>query len=237
MQVNALLEKAGLESQEIALYLTLVQEKIASAGTLAKKSHIPRTYAYRHLKSLAQKGLVREIDKPRSIRQYEVTDFDAPKRWFLHQESEYLTLREGFDRVNLDLMRLASPHQSAPSVQQLRDHGGAQDFWKLLHSTISREIWILNPPSWWGNKDYSPLMKKWELFREKQHIWEKRIISSPVTASPPFTDIRLLKTPFFSVCSVFLIDQYQVQVFSFDPFYALRIESKDMISVLKAVLV
>lgn len=236
MQIQSLLEKAGLESQEIALYVTLIQEKSASAGKLAKMSRIPRTYAYRHLKSLVQKGLVREVEKPRSIRQYEITDFEAPKRWFLHQESEYLTLREGFDRLNLDLLRLASPDQSLPSVQQLRDHEGEQDFWRLLHSTISREIWILNPPQWWGNKDHSQAMKKWEMFREKQHIWEKRMIGSPVTASPPFTDIKLLKTPISSACSLFLIDQYQVQVFSFDPFFALRIESKEMISVLKTVL-
>lgn len=237
MQIQTLLEKAGLEPQEISLYVTLVQEKAASAGNLAKKSHIPRTYAYRHLKSLVQKGLVRGVDKPRSIRQYEITDFEAPKRWFLRQESEYLTLRERFDRLNLDLLRMASPDQSVPSVQQLRDQEGEQDFWRLLHSTISREIWILNPPSWWGNKEYSPPMRKWVLFKEKQHIWEKRIISSPVTASPPFTEFKLLKSPLLNGCSIFLIDQYQVQVFSFEPFFALRIESKEMISLLKAVLV
>lgn len=235
MQVQSLLEKAGLERPEIALYLELVKEKASSAGDLAKKSRIPRTYAYRILRNLVQKGLVREVEKPRSIRQYELTDLEAPKRWFQRKEFEYLALREGFDRLNFELARVANPEPTAPSIQSLKDREGENDFWKLLHSTISREIWIMNPPSWWGNKEHSVSVKKWELFRGKQHIWEKRIALSQAPSPPLFTETKLIRSPLISACSIFLIDQYQVQVFSFDPFSAMRVESREMVSILKAV--
>ena len=236
MTVQNLLQQAGLDRHETALYLALVQLGESNAGKLAKKSGVPRTYVYKILESLSDKGMVRTSDA-RSIRKYAVTDYQAPQRYLEKRQFELYRAQQEAQSLAAQLETMANPQAPLAIAEQLKNSIGRDDFWKLLHSTITREIWVLNPPTWWGKVDHSSEVKKWEQFRQKQHVWEKRFSGDERTSNPPqFTENKHLKSLHAQGSTLILIDHYQIQVTSWDPFRALRVESSEMVNLLKGVL-
>lgn len=237
MSVRHLLADTGLETHEVALYLALVEEGEAPAGRLSKKSGVPRTYAYPVLEALVNKGLVRRVET-RSIRHYAITDFEAPRRYLEKKQFEYYQAHQKSQSLSVQLENLAKPQAPLAIVEQLKDSPGQDDFWRLLHSTITREVWVINPPIWWGNPDYSSEVKKWEQFRQKQHIWEKRFVSAANTASAElkFTEVMVGKVPERAAASLLLVDNHQLQITSWEPFRAVRIESGEMVEIQKSML-
>ncbi len=231
---NVLLE-SGLEQHEVDIYLTLVALKEATAGELSKKTVVPRTYTYKVLDSLVQKGLVRSQDSPRSIRTFTVTDFQAPKRYLHEKQFSLHRLEQEMSGLESHLETLANPSGSAPVPEELKDERGKKEFWQLLHSTITREIWVINPPLWWIATDDSADAKKWHQYRGKQHVWEKRFLAE-VSPEAPFTETKILPSLKESTSSLFFVDQYHIQVAHWNPFRALRIESQEMVSLFKKML-
>lgn len=233
MDLKKLLEQAGLDRHECQLYLQLVALQESTAGQLSKKANVPRTYAYKILESLEVKGFVRTVNT-NGIRRYAITDFEAPKRYIEQQQFQLYRLNQEAQSLGTQLENLASPQAPTASAEQLKNALGYEDFWKLLHSTITREIWVMNPPEWWGHGEHSSEVKKWESFREKQHIWEKRFTQFKPEHEAKFTEIVI--KAFQNKASLFLIDQYQIQVTCWEPFRALRIESSEMAEMIKHLL-
>jgi len=236
MNVQQTLTDVGLDQHEIALYLALVGLREATAGQLSRLSHVPRTYAYRVLESLVEKGFVSSLATG-SIRRYTLTDFEAPKRYLERQQLELYRAQQQLQALGSQLQHLSEPQLSSAIGVSLKDSEGYEDFWKLLHSTITREIWIVNPPEWWGNLNHSSEVKKWEQYREKQHIWEKRFVAGPQESHvPKFTELFPLKMTQRLSSTFLLIDQYQIQVTNWNPMRALRIESAEMVELQKSIL-
>lgn len=232
MQLQSLLKQAGLDRHETDLYLSLVKLREASAGELSKKSGVPRTYTYKVLESLEDKGLIHQR-QTRSIRRYSVTDFEAPKRYIEQQQLELYRLQQQAQALSHQLESLSHPEAPVAITEALKDLQGMNEFWQLMHSTLTREIWVINPPEWWGKTDHSPEIKKWENYRKKQHIWEIRHQAlEEEEGELPYTEYRKLPSS-TSSASLFFIDQYQVQVTCWEPFRALRIESQEMVSLQK----
>jgi|CXWL01.1.fsa_nt_gi DNA-binding MarR family transcriptional regulator len=237
MTVQNLLQETGLDHHEVALYLALIQDGEAPAGRLAKKSGIPRTYAYKVLDSLIGKGLVRPTAS-RSVRHYSITDFEAPKRYLEKKQFEQYQAHQKVQSLVAQLENLATPQAATASIEHLKNISGEQDFWRLLHSTITREIWIVNPPDWWGNINHSSEVKKWVQYRDKQHIWEKRFLAGiqSQNSMQKFTEMLPLKITQKCSATLLLIDHYQIQVTSWEPFRAVRIESEEMVELQKSLL-
>lgn len=234
MDVKKVLQTAGLDQHEMQVYLALISVQESTAGQLSKKSGVPRTYAYKILESLEAKGFVRAANS-NGIRRYAITDFEAPKRYIEQQQFQLYRLNQEAQTLSAQLENLASPQAPVAIAEQMKNVEGVGDFWKLLHSTITREVWVINPPEWWGVEEYSNEVKKWELFRSKQHIWEKRFTQHAQKTELKFTDV--IHKPFqSSSASLFLIDQYQIQVTCWEPFRALRIESAEMVASFKQML-
>ncbi|MDP2690852.1 MAG: helix-turn-helix domain-containing protein [bacterium] len=236
MNIKNLLAKAGLEQHEIDLYLSLITLESATAGQLAKISGVPRTYTYKILESLAEKGFVQQADEA-SIRHYRVTDFEAALRYIQKQQVELYEIQQEAQSLSAQLQNMAKPSVSTAVTEHLENQPGLDHLWKLLHSTITREIWIVNPPDWWGIADHSKELKKWEQYRIKQHIWERLFETGEVLGNDKrYTERIRLKGSSPQKISLFLVDQYQVQVTSWDPFRALRIESQEMVDLHKSML-
>lgn len=236
MSVQNLLQQAGLDRHESALYLSLVQLGESNAGKLAKKSGVPRTYVYKILESLSEKGMVRTTDA-RSIRKYAITDYQAPQRYLEKRQFELYRAQQEAQSLAAQLETMANPQAPVAIAEQLKNNLGFDDFWKLLHSTITREIWIINPPSWWGDQAHSSEVKKWEQFRQKQHVWEKRFTANDLPSNPAsFTESKQCKGLQPQHSSLIFIDHYQIQVTSWEPFRALRVESSEMVHLLKGIL-
>lgn len=235
MQLKSVLQKAGLDQHETEVYLGLISLKEATAGELSKKSGVPRTYTYKVLESLEHKGFVHQRES-RSIRRYSITDFEAPKRYIEQQQLELYRLQQEAQSLQHQLESYAHPEAPTALAESLQDFPGEQDFWRLLHSTLSRELTIVNPPEWWGDASHSPEVKKWEEFRSKQHIWELRYSSqTPDSAESQYTEYHHAKTG-SNGSTLFLVDQYQVHVTCWVPFRALRVESQEMVELQKSLL-
>jgi predicted transcriptional regulator len=233
MQLQTVLQQAGLDRHETELYLSLIQLGDATAGELAKTSGVPRTYTYKVLESLEDKGLVHQL-QTRSIRKYSITDFEAPKRYIEQKQLELYRLQQDAQSLSHQLESFARPEAPSAVSEALQDHKGEMDFWQLMHSTLTREIWVISPPEWWGAVNYSSEVKKWESYRKKQHIWEMRFCAQgKILPDAEYTELKLLKAD--SSATLFLIDNYQVQVTNWAPFRALRIESQEMVGLQKGI--
>lgn len=233
MDIKKVLNEAGLEQHEMQLYLALVSLNESTAGQLSKKSGVPRTYAYKILEALEEKGFVRAASS-NGIRRYTITDFEAPKRYIEQKQFHLYRLNQEAQTLSAQLENLASPQAPVANIEHLKNISGLEDFWKLLHSTITREIWAINPPDWWGDVNHSDNVRKWEAFRAKQHIWEKRTALNKAVEEAKFTEYISKKINNSS--SLFLIDQYQVQITCWEPFRALRVESSEMVNLIKQML-
>jgi hypothetical protein len=180
--------------------------------------------------------MVRTTDA-RSIRKYAITDYQAPQRYLEKRQFELYRAQQEAQSLAAQLETMANPQAPVAIAEQLKNTIGIDDFWKLLHSTITREIWIVNPPAWWGNIDHSSEAKKWEQFRQKQHVWEKRFAADEASSrSAGFTENKVLKGLQSQHSTLILIDHYQIQVTNWDPFRALRVESSEMVNLLKGIL-
>lgn len=236
MAVKGLLQQTGLDTHETDIYLSLITLEEATAGQLSKASGVPRTYTYRVLESLIDKGFVQERET-RSIRRYAITDFEAAKRYIEQQQLNLYKVQQEAQTLSAQLENLASPQVPAAVADILKDQRGREELWQLLHSTITREIWVINPPLWWGDSSSFLEVKKWEKYRLKQHIWEKRFIHrDQELPEAKFIEEKPVDISKPGQTSLFLIDQYQVQVTSWEPFRALRIESQEMIELQKELL-
>ncbi len=238
MKPSQLLQQAGLDNQETAVYLALVQLQEATAGNIAKHSGVPRTYAYKILESLEQNGLVMQSLKP-GIRRYQLTDLEAPLRYIERQQYQMYQVHQAAQSLSTQLENMSSPDVSTATVESLAGDQGLDELFQLLHSTISREIWVINPPQWWGDEDHNKLVEKWESTRLKQHIWEKRISGNKHLGKiPKYTEmIHQKSVSLDSEASLILIDHYQVQVSSWLPFRAIRIDNQEIVDVMKASVV
>ena len=67
MRLQSILNRAGLDRHEVDVYLSLIGLGEATAGQIAKKSGVPRTYTYKVLEELIDKGFV-NTQEHRSIR-------------------------------------------------------------------------------------------------------------------------------------------------------------------------
>lgn len=235
MQLKSLLHRSGLDRHQVDVYLSLIGMGEATAGQIAKTSGVPRTYTYRVLDELIDKGFVTSQDH-RSIRRYTVTDYEAPKRYIEKKQFELYSLQQEAQSLNAQLENLANPQVPAAHTEPLKEQSGLDDLWQLLHSTITREIWVMNPPSWWGDSTHSSQMKKWEDYRLKQHIWEKRFLGAEGERyEAKYAEYSKWKE-LYSDSSIFLIDQYQIQVTNWDPFRAIRIESQEVVNLMKGMM-
>lgn len=236
MQLQQLLEKAGLDKHETSVYLSLVQNGESTAGQIARSSGVPRTYTYRVLDDLMEKGFVEERNA-RGIKRYGVTDFEATKRFIERQQLDLYQIHQQSHTLSAQLENLSNPQAPMALTESLKDQRGEEDFWRLMHSTITREIWVINPPDWWGNTNHSKDLEIWEKYRNKQHIWEKRLLAEGLELGEGnYVDSSKMTSKPSSMASLFLIDQYQVQVTSWEPFRALRIESQEMVELQKNII-
>jgi len=237
MQAQHFFQKAGLDQHQIEVYLALIVTKEATAGQLSQRTGVPRTYTYKVLEDLIEMGFV-QTDHSRSIRCYSLTDLEAPKRYIERQQLELYQLQQEAQQLSHQLESLAHPQVPMPVVEELRGAQGEEDFWRLLHSTLTREIWVVHPPVWWGQSGSSTAVEKWENYRVKQHIWEKRLAARlGEEGENRFVEyVQLASTGGKGQASLFLVDHYQVQVTSWDPFRAVRIESSEMIDVFKGMV-
>ena len=93
MRLQSILNRAGLDRHEVDVYLSLIGLGEATAGQIAKKSGVPRTYTYKVLEELIDKGFV-NTQEHRSIRRYNVTDFEAPLRYIERQQFKLYSLQQ-----------------------------------------------------------------------------------------------------------------------------------------------
>ena len=109
MEIVKVLEKIGLNNNEIKVYLTLNDHGSAKAGKVAKLAKIDRSSCYNSLKQLTEKGLVSYVLIGR-VKWFQVT---GPKRIL-----DYLKEQE--EDVKEILPELSARHKAAKVEGQVR---------------------------------------------------------------------------------------------------------------------
>lgn len=144
------LEKFGLSRDQSALYLCLVQEGELRIQELAKRTELPRSTVYEHLKVLFKLGLAEEIiaDNYKKIRAHSVSALK-------HDLSEQILHFQGLERDLEELEREfdSFAHSSSFPSMSVRYYkgiaGARQVFWNSLKARDMVYVY-----SAWGRSKY-----------------------------------------------------------------------------------
>ena len=143
MDIEQILQQAGLDQKEAKIYLAVLSLGEATVLPISKKANIGRTYCYDILDALAEKGLVTYVEK-RGRRRYSATPPEMIKKLLIDKI-------EQFDEVLPDLKAL---YQKAPIRPKVRFFEGREGI-EVLHEEIlkeAKEVWFFGSISDWAKR-------------------------------------------------------------------------------------
>src|SRR3989304_7273624 len=108
MEGKKILTQIGFDQHEVDIYLSLIQLGEGTAGQLANKSGVPRTYTYKILEDLKNKGLVEDLSS-KSVKRFSITDFDAPGRYLERKQLELYRAQQEAQTLIRQLENMANP--------------------------------------------------------------------------------------------------------------------------------
>lgn len=132
MQLEEILQKAGLNKQEIKVYLAGLESGPVLASKLAQKTGFSRTNTYNILKSLQEKGLVNKEGKGYSIH-FTMEPPSRLKEQLERKKEEAAILEKELEKVLPTIKFTQPPFKTAPKVRVFE---GAESFKNILGETL-----------------------------------------------------------------------------------------------------
>ncbi len=125
------LERVGLEGKEQKIYLMLSQIGVQPASVVARKCNLDRVTTYKHLKKLAERGLVK-IYYERSMQCFGVESFENIQAYLKERMSGYQELIEQFPTAANLLKTLKGEGQLIPKLQIFDGETGMKNCFRDL---------------------------------------------------------------------------------------------------------
>lgn len=125
------LQRVGLDGKEQKIYLTLAQIGVQPASVVARKCSLDRVTTYKHLKKLADRGLVK-IYYDKSIQCFGIESFENIQAYLKEQMSGYEGLIEQFPTAANLLKSLSGEGQMIPKLQMYEGETGMKSCFRDL---------------------------------------------------------------------------------------------------------
>ena len=232
--LHQILERAGLNKREAALYLALLKMGPSSILSIAKKAEMKRPTAYLVIDELAKKGLVAEVPKEKKKKYVAL----SPERLADALEDRAMVLK----RALPELLSFYRGQTDRPHVQIFESKEGMLNVYReITHDKSIKEILAYVDPAS-VPKEFN---ENWELFvelfskrsvrgrelvtkRSAEHFYIKKVNRLPNHE----TRYAPEEIKFFSDTVIY---GNKAAIFSFKKSFAMIIESEDAVQSLKSL--
>lgn len=134
--IRPLLKRIGLDEKEAEVYLAVLSLKTARASVIAKAAKQARSNTYLLLRSLAEKGLVSEVERGKVIH-FIAEPPQRLKDYVEERERELKSLEPLIDGILPILSGLTKPLTGKPRVTMLKGREGMRQIYRdALHQDI-----------------------------------------------------------------------------------------------------
>jgi len=165
MQLEEILQKTGLNKQEIKVYLSGLESGPVLASKLAQKTGFSRTNTYNILKSLEQKGLVNKEGIGYSIH-FIMEPPSRLKEQLERKKEEAQILEKELEKVLPTIKFTQPPFKTAPKIRVFE---GKEAISNIIEETIKEPV--KETLSLIGGKEFEKIM---DLALLKHHV-KKRV--------------------------------------------------------------
>ncbi len=129
--IQEYLESVGLDGKERKIYLALAQIGVQPASVVARKCDLDRVTTYKHLKKLAERGLVK-IYYERSIQCFGIESFENIQAYLKERMSGYSELIDQFPIAANLLRTIKGEGQLIPKLQIFEGETGMRNCFRDL---------------------------------------------------------------------------------------------------------
>lgn len=143
-RITRILEKAGLKSPEIKVYLAGLQAGPVLASYLARKTGISRQHIYDILNTLEEKGLAGTTGKTYN-RRFVMSEPYQLKNILERKKKDIEKLEKQIDLINIELKSLNNPNKTVPNISFYDDIEGIKSIWEKSLDCNDPEILSIAP--------------------------------------------------------------------------------------------
>ncbi len=132
------LSTLGFNDKETALYMVLAEIGVQPASVIARRSNLDRVTAYKHLKKLAEKGLVKVYSR-NGIQCFGIESFEALESYVGEHVQSYSDLQKRFPIIANALRSLRGSEDAVPRLQIFEGTAGIKALFRDMLHTVKQE--------------------------------------------------------------------------------------------------
>lgn len=134
------LSRLGLPEKEQKIYLALAESGLQPASVIARRLKLDRVTTYKHLKKMAEMGLVK-IYYTHAIQHFGIESPDAIERLLHEKESAIKEMLDEFPIIAKQVKAFEGTEHAIPKIQVFEGQSGMQScFRDLLHELSSQGV-------------------------------------------------------------------------------------------------
>lgn len=136
--IQEYLSALGFTDKEVKVYLVLAEVGMQPASVIARRCNLDRVTAYKHLKKLAGKGLLK-VTSRRGVQCFGIESFDALETYMTEKMETYADLQKKFSTVSNVLRSLRESEDTIPRLQIFEGLSGIKALFRDMLFTLKQE--------------------------------------------------------------------------------------------------
>ncbi len=130
----------GFSQKESAIYLVLAEIGVQPASVIARRCNLDRVTAYKQLKKLAEKGLVKVYSRS-GIQCFGIETFDALESYINERVQTSSDLQKRFPLIGNMLKSLRGSEDAVPRLQMFEGAAGIKALFRdMLHAVKQEKV-------------------------------------------------------------------------------------------------
>lgn len=134
------LSRLGFSEKESAIYLVLAEVGVQPASVIARRSNLDRVTAYKHLKKLAERGLVKVYSR-NGIQCFGIESFETLEAYVGEHVQSFSDLQKRFPIIANALRSLRGSEDAVPRLQIFEGASGIKALFRdMLHAVKQENV-------------------------------------------------------------------------------------------------
>lgn len=136
--IDTYLQQLGLSNHDVKLYLTLLDLGMQPASVVARKLDEDRVTTYKHLKKLAERGLV-EVDYNEGMQCFRPAPFEVLRQQVKEQNDQYARMLEDFPMVESMLRARHGEEAQTPRLEVYEGGAGVRRMFRDILFSLKKD--------------------------------------------------------------------------------------------------
>ncbi len=132
------LHSIGFSEKETAIYVVLASVGVQPASVIARRCNLDRVTTYKHLKKLAEKGLVKVYSRD-AVQCFGIESFDALETYIAERQEVFGDLQKRFPIMANVLRSLREGEDTIPRLQIFEGTAGIKSLFRDMLHTVKQE--------------------------------------------------------------------------------------------------